>query len=76
MLDALRDLWAALLALPHLKLYLSIGWAVYLLWLGSWIVLQKREPAATEPAPAAAPQSCTRQAAAVARGLHTQRRGD
>ncbi|HJW46047.1 MAG TPA: cardiolipin synthase [Lysobacter sp.] len=47
MLDALRDLWAALLALPHLKLYLSIGWAIYLLWLGSWIVLQKREPAAT-----------------------------
>jgi cardiolipin synthase A/B len=47
MLDALHDLWAALLALPHLKLYLTLAWAVYLLWLGGWIVLQKREPAAT-----------------------------
>ena len=47
MLDALRDLWTALLAVPHLKLYLALGWAVYLLWLGSWIVLQKREPVAT-----------------------------
>ncbi|HEU0306669.1 MAG TPA: cardiolipin synthase [Lysobacter sp.] len=47
MLDALRDFWAALLAVPHLKLYLTIAWAVYLLWLGSWIVLQKREPVAT-----------------------------
>ena len=45
--DALRDLWTALLAVPHLKLYLTIAWAVYLLWLGSWIVLQKREPVAT-----------------------------
>ena len=45
--DALRDLWTALLALPHLKLYLSLAWAVYLLWLGSWIMLQKREPVAT-----------------------------
>lgn len=45
--DALRDLWTGLLALPHLKLYLSLAWAVYLLWVGSWIVLQKREPVAT-----------------------------
>src|SRR5688500_13320533 len=45
--DALRDLWTALLAVPHLKLYLTIAWAVYLLWLGSWTVLQKREPVAT-----------------------------
>lgn len=45
--DALRELWTALLAVPHLKLYLSVAWAVYLLWLGSWIVLQKREPVAT-----------------------------
>jgi cardiolipin synthase len=47
MLDALRDLWTALLAVPHLKLYLSLAWAVYLLGLGGWIVLQKREPVAT-----------------------------
>ncbi len=45
--DALRDLWIALLSLPHLKLYLTLAWAVYLLWLGGWIVLQKREPVAT-----------------------------
>ena len=45
--DAVRDLWTVLLAVPHLKLYLTLAWAVYLLWLGSWIVLQKREPVAT-----------------------------
>ena len=45
--DALRDFWTALIAVPHLKLYLSLAWAVYLLWLGGWIVLQKREPVAT-----------------------------
>lgn len=47
MLDALRDFWTALLAVPHLKVYLTVAWAVYLLWLGGWIVLQKREPVAT-----------------------------
>ena len=47
MLDALRDLWNTLLAVPHLKLYLTLAWAVYLVWLGGWIVLQKREPVAT-----------------------------
>ena len=47
MFDALHDLWTALLAIPHIGLYLTIGWALYLLWLGGWIVLQKREPAAT-----------------------------
>jgi len=45
--DALHDLWTALRGVPHLKLYLSLAWAVYLLWLGGWIVLQKREPVAT-----------------------------
>ena len=47
MLDALRAFWTAVLAVPHLKLYLSLAWAAYLLGLGGWIVLQKREPAAT-----------------------------
>jgi len=47
MFDALHDLWTALLAIPHIGLYLTIGWALYLFWLGGWIVLQKREPAAT-----------------------------
>lgn len=47
MFDALHDLWNALLAIPHIGLYLTLGWALYLFWLGGWIVLQKREPAAT-----------------------------
>lgn len=46
-LDLLPDLWQDLLAIPHLGLYLTIGWAAYLLGLGFWIVLQKREPVAT-----------------------------
>lgn len=46
MLD-LHDLWAAFIALPNYKLYLTAGWLVYVVWLGGWIVLQKREPAAT-----------------------------
>ncbi|MCI4568012.1 cardiolipin synthase [Lysobacter sp. CFH 32150] len=45
--DALHDAWTALLAIPHLGLYLTLGWALYLIGLGGWIVLQKREPAAT-----------------------------
>jgi len=47
MLDVLLDLWQSLVAIPHLKLYLTVGWIGYLLVLGGWIVLQKREPAAT-----------------------------
>ena len=39
--------WDALLAIPHLGAWLIAGWLVYLVWLGGWIVLQKREPAAT-----------------------------
>src|SRR5690606_27805708 len=46
-LDLLRQGWDALAAVPHLRLYLALGWAVYLLLLGGWIVLQKREPVAT-----------------------------
>lgn len=45
--EALRDLWNALLAVPHLGLYLTAGWLGYLVLLGGWIVLQKREPVAT-----------------------------
>ena len=37
--------WAA--TMPHLVALLAVGWAVYLLVLGVWIVLQKREPVAT-----------------------------
>ena len=44
---ALHAAWLWLLTLPHLGLYLTAGWIGYLLWLGGWIVLQKRAPAAT-----------------------------
>ena len=47
MLDAFRETWQAFWAIPHIRAYLAAGWGVYLLWLGAWIVLQKREPAAT-----------------------------
>jgi cardiolipin synthase A/B len=47
MLDALNDGWRWLHHLPHLGLLLALGWAVYLVFLGGWIVLQKRAPAAT-----------------------------
>lgn len=40
-------LWDALLAIPHLKTWLFAGWLLYFLWLGGWILLQKREPVAT-----------------------------
>ncbi|MFD0739678.1 cardiolipin synthase [Lysobacter koreensis] len=47
MRDALQDLWQAVATIPHIGLYLTLGWLGYLLWLGGWIALQKREPAAT-----------------------------
>lgn len=47
MLDRLQDAWQALVAIPNLGLYLALLWLAYLAWLGSWIVLQKREPVAT-----------------------------
>ncbi|MGJ4803286.1 cardiolipin synthase [Luteimonas sp. SDU82] len=46
-LDFLRAGWDALASVPHLRLYLTLGWALYLLLLGGWIILQKREPVAT-----------------------------
>jgi len=45
--NPLRELWDWLAAVPHIGLYLGLGWAVYLLFLGGWIVLQKRAPVAT-----------------------------
>lgn len=45
--DALVQLWNRIADIPHLGLYVSIGWALYLVLLAGWIVLQKREPAAT-----------------------------
>ena len=47
MLGPLLDAWSHLLALPHVGLYLAIAWVLYLVGLGGWIVLQKREPVAT-----------------------------
>ena len=47
MLEVLRHAWDALWAVPHIRLYLTIGWIAYLVGLGVYIVLQKREPAAT-----------------------------
>ncbi|MET0894036.1 MAG: PLDc N-terminal domain-containing protein, partial [Pseudoxanthomonas sp.] len=47
MLETFQNLWTALWAIPHLKLYLTGGWLLYILLLCGWIVLQKREPVAT-----------------------------
>lgn len=47
MIDAVQQLWQAFWAIPHIRLYLLLAWVAYLLWLGAYIVLQKREPAAT-----------------------------
>ncbi|HZW17470.1 MAG TPA: cardiolipin synthase [Luteimonas sp.] len=47
MLDALREAWQAFTAIPHVHLYVFAIWIAYMVWLGGWIVLQKREPVAT-----------------------------
>ena len=47
MFEALHRLWEAFWAMPHVKLYLSLAWLLYLVPLCAWIVLQKREPVAT-----------------------------
>ncbi len=47
MWDALRQLWDGIVSIPHLGLALAVVWLLYLLLLGCWIVLQKREPVAT-----------------------------
>lgn len=46
-MEQLHGLWQGIVSIPHLGLYLTAGWLAYLLGLGGWIVLQKREPAAT-----------------------------
>ena len=43
----ITDLWAAFWSIPHIGPLVTIAWLAYLVWLGGWIVLQKREPAAT-----------------------------
>lgn len=47
MLETFQNLWHALWAIPHLKLYLTLAWLLYIVLLCGWIVLQKREPVAT-----------------------------
>lgn len=47
MFDLISDTWHAFVAIPHLGLYLGLLWLGYLVWLGGWILLQKREPVAT-----------------------------
>lgn len=43
----IHQAWSVISAIPHIGLWLSLGWLVYLILLGIYIVLQKREPAAT-----------------------------
>src|SRR6476659_1525906 len=47
MLELMHVTAQALLASPHLKAALFVGWISYLVLLGGWIVLQKRAPVAT-----------------------------
>ena len=47
MLDTVHSVWNALWSIPHLKLYLTLAWLLYIILLCGWIVLQKREPVAT-----------------------------
>ena len=47
MFDVLLQTWNALWSLPHIRAWFTVGWIAYLVWLGVWIVLQKREPVAT-----------------------------
>lgn len=45
--DPFSTLWQFLDSVPYLRLYLLLGWLGYVIGLGLWIVLQKREPVAT-----------------------------
>ena len=47
MLEPVQSVWNAFWSIPDLKLYLTAAWLLYLVPLCGWIVLQKREPAAT-----------------------------
>ena len=47
MLQSLLDAWHALLEIHDIRWYFGVGWAIYIVGLGGWIVLQKREPVAT-----------------------------
>ncbi len=47
MIDAMQHAWEAIAAFPHLGPVLAATWGLYVVLLGGWIVLQKREPVAT-----------------------------
>ncbi len=47
MLNEIASLWQAIWQAPHAKEAIALVWGLYLIWLSAWIVLQKREPAAT-----------------------------
>ena len=47
MTDVLNALWESFTSLPHLQLWVTAAWLLYLVPLCAWIVLQKREPVAT-----------------------------
>ncbi|NUS60788.1 MAG: cardiolipin synthase [Lysobacter sp.] len=47
MFAPLLDAWHALSQIHGIGLWLTLGWLAYLIGLGGWIVLQKREPVAT-----------------------------
>lgn len=46
-MESVRAAWDGLQSVPHLGHWLLAAWALYMLVLGVWIVLQKREPVAT-----------------------------
>src|SRR3546814_2767445 len=47
MFDTLQDAWRAFTDIPYIHLYVTGIWIAYMIGLGGWIVLQKREPVAT-----------------------------
>lgn len=47
MIETLQTWWTHWATADHFLAWLAAGWAVYVLGLGVWIILQKREPAAT-----------------------------
>lgn len=47
MFETLQALWTHFWNIEHIRLYLTAAWLAYLVGLGIWILLQKREPVAT-----------------------------
>src|SRR6478609_1153633 len=47
MIEALQAAWHAVSDIHNVRIYMTVLYVVYLVGLGGWIVLQKREPVAT-----------------------------